>query len=247
MPIICVANQKGGVAKTTTTVSLAHGLTLRGKRVLLIDLDPQGQAATLLGIDHSEACYDFLVSKRTQYHQVMTEARSNFFIIPGNKETNTAGVVVRDKPIDLLAEKIAPALEDGFDYILMDTAPSVNDIQVRAIYACNYLLAPTAVDFLSSEGVYQLIETAEEVKNTYKWRGELLGILPTFFDATKESRANIDELKTNFSKSILEPIHRAVSLRESAAIGKTIFEVDPKGRAAKEYFGLVDYVLKVAR
>jgi chromosome partitioning protein len=247
MTIICIANQKGGVAKTTTAVTLAHGLAIRGKKVLLVDLDPQGQAATLLGVDQGDNSYEFLVSRRAAYHQVMAEVRERLYLIPGNKEIGAAQAIMRDKPVEYLADKLAPALDDGFDYVILDTAPSVGDIQIRAIYSCNYLLIPSAVDFLSSEGVYKLTETAEQIKQMHNWRGQMLGILPTFFDQTKESRANIDDLKKQFRKSILDPVHRATLLRECAAAGQTIWEVDPNSRAAMEYSKLVDYVLKVTK
>lgn len=249
MPIIAVCNQKGGVGKTTTAVSLAHGLVIKGKKVLLMDLDPQGQAATLLGVKQDSGAYEFLVSSRITFDQALTDTgREDFYFISGDKQTSAAQIVIRDKPINYLKEKIAGALS-MVDYVIFDTAPSVGDLQGQAIFASDYLLIPCAADFLSSEGVFKLLETAGDIRENYSWNGKLLGLLPTFYDdTTRESKATIEDLIKHFGeKQVLPHIHRATVLRECSAMGKTIFELSPESRAAKEYEVLINHTLRVTK
>jgi chromosome partitioning protein len=243
--IITIGNHKGGVGKTTTAASLAHGLTMRKKTVLLLDLDAQAQLATLLNIEKEPAASDFIATNRITYDQVMKKTgRANLWLIPGNLETADAAAVLRNKDDDYLAGKLA--LIDDFDYVIMDTSPGVNDLQRQAIRATDYLIIPTAADFLSAESVYRFLSVVKEVEKK-GGSAALAGILPTFYDdTTKESRAVVEELRKEFDSAVLEPVHRATILRECAAHGQTIFEFAPKHRAAKQYNALVDHVMRLA-
>ncbi len=247
MKIISVCNQKGGVAKSTTAVNISHGLARHGKGVLLVDLDPQGQLATLLAMKQEPRVYELIVSKFTTYKQLALETgRPNLYIIPGDRETAAAQAAVREKPISLLRDKLTPASKNGFDYVILDTAPSVGDIQALAVYAADYLLIPSAVDFLSVEGALKMQDTVTTIQSNYDWKGEVLGILPTFFDAvTKETTAIMAELEKNFPKKVLDPINRATVIRESAAYGQTLYEYAPSSRACKQYERIVNFINEV--
>jgi chromosome partitioning protein len=240
--IITIGNHKGGVGKTTTAASLGHGLALRGKTVLLLDLDAQAQLASVLSIDKEPAASDFLATARITYDQVMKKTgRKNLWLIPGSMETADAAVMLRNKPADYLADKLSQV--DDFDYVIMDTSPGVSDLQKQAIRAATHLLIPCAADYLSTEGVFRYLSVVEKVDGA----GQLAGILPTFYDdTTKESRAVVDDLKQKFNSAVLDVIHRATIMRECAAVGKTIFELAPQHRAALEYIALVDHVEKLA-
>lgn len=254
--VICIASQKGGVGKTTTAVSLAHGLSQRGKRVLLIDLDPQGQAATDLGRNPEPGAFHLLTMgsspQETGFVQswVRFTGRDGLHLLPGDRQTLSAQMVLNalDKPISAIRQSISCFFKDGPEYILFDTAPSVGGIQERAVWAADLVIVPTATEFLSVDGLGKMLRQLSALQEQKKWRGSLLGILPTFYDEqARESQATLENLRERFEASLLPPIHRATLLRESAALGRTIFEVDPLCRAAKEYQALTQHVLKFER
>jgi chromosome partitioning protein len=244
---IVIANQKGGVGKTTTAVSLAHGLALRGRRVLLVDLDPQGQCATSLAIDSEAGVFNVLVNPRSDIHQwIRATTRNGFDILPGDRSTATAQIVINaeNRPIDSILWLFKSVAKD-YECIIFDTAPSVGGIQERAIFAADLALIPTATEFLSMDGLAQMMDLLALLKDKWYWSGKLLGILPTFYDIqTSESYKSLSELREGFGESVLNPIHRATVLRECAAEGKTIFEMAPGSRAACEYEELADQVMR---
>lgn len=251
--VICIANQKGGVGKTTTAVSLAHGLSQRGKRVLLIDLDPQGQSATALGRSPEPGAFYLLTMGLSQQETgfvqswVRYSGREGLLLLPGDQQTMAAQTVLnaQDKPVSAIRQSISRFFKDGTDYILFDTAPSVGGIQERAVWAADLVILPTATEFLSADGLGQALGMLSILQTRKNWKGNLLGILPTFYDEqTRESQATLDDLRERFEASLLPPIHRATLLRECAAQGQTIFELDPLCRAAKEYQALTQHVLK---
>ncbi len=237
---ITIANRKGGVAKTTTAVTLAHGLALQGAAVLVVDVDPQGHVAPALGLEQEPGLFDLLVA-RSSLRNVTRQARPNLWIVPGNPRTATAQTVLLAEGAgkDTLKKGIRGQVNGGLDYVVFDTAPSVGALQEMALWAADLVIIPTATDFLSSAGVADLVTGLDDLK-AQGWRGGLLGVLPTFFDeVTRESQTNLDELRGAFGGLVLDPIHRATALRECAAEGKTIFELAPKSRAALEYSALV--------
>jgi len=244
---IGIANQKGGVGKTTSATSLAHGLALRNRRVLLVDFDPQGQCATALAINQEAGVFNTLVNTRSDIHQWIRETgRTGLDILPGDRSTATAQIVINaeNRPIDSIRLLFKP-LGKEYDYIIFDTAPSVGGIQERAIYATDMALIPTATEFLSIDGLVQMMELLTALRDASHWNGKLLGILPTFYDEqTTESNKSMADLKASFGESMLAPIHRATILRECAAEGKTIFEMDPASRASREYEELSRVVVK---
>ena len=250
MKIITIANQKGGVAKTTTAITLAHGVALRGKETLLVDLDPQGQAASSLGLDRESGVFNLLVGGRSLGEVVRTTGREHLSIIPGDKMTATAQIVldVKRTPINHLRTVFRP-LAQWANYIVLDTSPSIGGLQEMAIYAADAVLIPTAVDYLSMEGVAQILETMATLKNNHGWAGSLIGILPTFYDdQTRESRANcIGLTETYGADRVLDPIYRATILRECSAEGVTIWERDVKCRTASQYARLLYRVMEGVR
>jgi chromosome partitioning protein len=251
--VICIANQKGGVGKTTTAVSLAHGLSQKGKRVLLIDLDPQGQSATALGRSPEPGAFYLLTMGMTSQESTFVQSwmrfsgRDGLYLLPGDQQTMAAQTVLnaQDQPISSIGNSISRFFREGLHYILFDTAPSVGGIQERAVWASDLVIVPTATEFLSADGVSKVLLMMSVLQEKKNWRGNLLGILPTFYDEqTRESKATMDNLRERFDASVLPPIHRATILRECAAEGKTILEADSLCRAAKEYLALTQLVMK---
>lgn len=251
--ILCIANQKGGVGKTTTAVSIAHGLALKGKKVLLVDLDPQGQSATALGLRPEPGAFYLLTMGDTPHETTFIRSwirptgRDGLSLLPGDQQTMAAQTVlnVQDKPVSAIRSALLRFFKTDAQYILLDTAPSVGGIQERAVWASDLVVIPTATEFLSADGVCKVIQMLSILQNQKRWPGSLLGVLPTFFDEqTRESRATHETLRETFGNSLLSPIHRATLLRECAAEGQTIFEKDSTSRAAQEYLSLVATVLK---
>ena len=253
--VICIANQKGGVGSTTTAVSLAHSLSHKGRRTLLIDLDPLGQCTTALGLNPESGAFHLLTMGTSPQENTFVESRMRFsgrhglYLLPGDLQTLVAQTVLnaQGKPISIIRQSIQRFFKEGLHYIIFDTAPGVSKIQERAIWASDLVIVPTATEFLSADGVSQMLLMLGNIQEKKNWRGNLLGILPTFHDEqTNEGKATMDSLHERFGDSLLPSIHRASLLRECAAEGRTIFEVDPLCRAAKEYLALTQHVLKFA-
>ena len=243
---ITIANQKGGVGKTTTAVTLAHGLVRKGKRVLLVDLDPQGQCATILGLKPEPGAFNLLVSEQPLGQVIRATDRENLFVVLGDRKTAVAQTVlnVQRSPISFTQNQICiPAARDSIDYVILDPSPSVGELQEQALWAADGVLIPCAVDYLASDGVFNIAITLKRIHDELKWKGRILGILPTFYDSvTRESKATLQDLQKRFGSLLLPPIHRATVLRECAVEGKTIFELDPSSRAAEQYDQLVGFV-----
>jgi chromosome partitioning protein len=251
--ILSVTSQKGGVGKTTTAVSLAHGLTRKGKQVLLVDLDPQGQSATVLGRSPSMAVFYLLTMGMTPAETafikslVQPTAREGLWLMPGNQQTLAAQTVLnaQGRSVSFVRESISRLFSPDLDYIIFDTAPSVGGIQERAVWAADLVIVPTATEFVSAEAGGKVIQMISALQQEKGWKGALLGVLPTFYDEhTRESNATYETLRVTFGGGLLLPIHRATILRECAAEAQTIFEKDPTSRAAQEYQALVDLVAR---
>lgn len=266
--LIAVANQKGGVGKTTTAINLAHGLARAGRETLLIDFDPQGQCASGLGLEPERGVFNWLYLdedlKTVVRRAGQAESREGLWLLPGNKTSFAAQhmLLVDGRGMDYVQKKLKPILRHGpsttsgnVQYIVFDTAPSVGGLQERALWAADFVLIPTAVDFASTEGIGHIMDTLYTLHNEHQWQGALLGILPTFYETvTRETKATMDELGRVFGERVLLPIFRATALREAFAAGKSIFEhatANPgdknAGRAAQQYQQLVRRVLEVSR
>jgi chromosome partitioning protein len=244
---ITVANQKGGVGKTTTAVALAHGLGLRDRRVMLVDFDPQGQCASALGMEQEPGVFNALVTNMDIQQWLRITERQNLDLLPGNRSTATAQIVINaeQRPIDAIKQLLKP-LSGAYDYIIMDTAPSVGGIQERAVFAADLVLIPTAVDYLAMEGLAQISTMLTGLRDNHKWKGNLAGIIPTFYDdRTKESQKSLSELQEIFGEMTLHPIHRATVLRECTAEGKTVFEYAPQSRSSQEYEILTSTIIRL--
>jgi chromosome partitioning protein len=227
-------------------VNISHGLVLQGKRVLLVDLDPQGQCATILGLKPEPGAFNLLVSELPHQQIVRLTDRANLYVILGDKKTATAQTVlsIQRTPIEYTKAKLSPIMEEAkFDYIVIDTSPSVGELQEQALWAADGVLIPCATDYLATDGVFSIHATLNKLQNEHGWRGKILGILPTLYDeVTRESRATVLDLRKQFGDLVLSPIHRATILRECAVEGKTIFELDRSSRAAEEYQQLVEFI-----
>ena len=165
-------------------------------------------------------------------------------LVPGDRTTATAQIALNaeNRGVDEIRKLLSGLRE--YDFIFLDTAPSVGGIQERALFAADRILVPTATEFMSASGLSRMMTALEEMAK-HGWSGKLLGILPTFFDEqTSESKETMRELTDTFGEAVLPPIHRATILREAPAEGKLVYEMDPQHRATREYHALSEYLIR---
>lgn len=246
MKIIVVTNQKGGVGRTTTAVNLAHGLALRSRRVLLIDLDPRGHCALALGSEPQPGVYRLLGANQPLRDVLRPSGRPYLVLLPSDKRTRTAQIVLLSEgrlSRGLWLNVLWPLAWRDLDYCVIDATHVLSALQEAALYAADVLIIPASCDYLSIEPVGEMLDMFQTI-NSEGSTCQLLGILPTFYDdQTRESKTILAQLSADFGEyGILPPIHRATVFRECPARGKTIFEYAPESRAAREYADLATRV-----
>jgi chromosome partitioning protein len=178
---------------------------------------------------------------------VRFSGREGLYLFSGDQQTMAAQTVLnaQGKPISAIRSSVSRFFKDGLHYIIFDTAPSVKGVLERAVWASDLVIVPTAAEFPSADGTSKMLHTMSILQKTKNWRGNLLGVLPTFYDEqSRESQTAMEQLQEKFGSSLLPPIHRSALLRECGPQGQTIFEMDPLCRAAKEYLALTRLVMK---
>lgn len=248
--IISVANQKGGVGKTTTTVNLGTILAKKGKKVLLIDADPQGNATSGLGVekDSDYSTYDLLVSEVELKDAIQGTIIKNLKLCPANM--NLAGAEVELVSMMSREQRLKEKLEmvkDEFDYILIDCPPSLGLITLNAFTASNSVLIPVQCEYFALEGLGQLINTVNLVKKHLNKEIEIEGALLTMYDIrTNLSNQVVKEVKKYFNNKVYKTvIPRNVRLSEAPSYGMPITEYDPRSKGAKSYIKFAKEFLKI--
>ncbi len=240
MPVIAVTNQKGGVGKTTTTINLGSYLARAGHTVLLVDLDPQGNATSGLAINKAgleqKTMYELLRGEATAVQIVLPTAQKNMFILPTNTELAASEVelVAADSREFVLKKALANLT---YDYILIDCPPSLSLLTINALTAADKVLIPVQTEFYALEGLGQLIDVVQRVRGSVNPHLELLGLIMTMYDArTSLSGAVKDELLKHFGDKVFETaIPRNIRLAEAPSFGKTIAEHDKWSKGARAY------------
>ena len=238
--VISIANQKGGVGKTTTAINLATVLAKRNKKTLLIDMDPQGNATSGVGIekDLDVSVYDVLIEETEIEEAIIKTQIKNLYLCPSN--IDLAGAEVELVSIEARESKLKNKLErvrDEYDYIIIDCPPSLGLITVNAFTASNSVLIPVQCEYYALEGLGQLLNTIKLVKRHLNKEIEIEGALLTMFDTrTNLSKQVVDEVKKYFGDKVYKTIiPRNVKLSEAPSYGMPINVYDPRSKGAKCY------------
>lgn len=248
--IIAVLNQKGGVGKTTTVVNLAHQLAKTGKRVVIVDADPQGNATSGLGIDKNSlqyTLYDALV-KKVPLNDVLTlTAYENLTVLPAN--ANLAGAEVELASYhgrELVMKNILNGLLA--DYVLIDCPPSLGLLTINALCAANKVLIPIQTEYYALEGVSQLLQIVQKVQASVNPRLSILGVLMTMYDQrTSLSKQVQQELEKHFAELVFKTvIPRNIRLAEAPSHGMPVGEYDKWSKGARSYKALAKEFIRKA-
>jgi chromosome partitioning protein len=248
--VIALANQKGGVAKTTTTLNLAVALKEKGLNVLCVDLDPQGNLTMSQGLNPDEidrSMYDVLVHK-LPIEQVIQEREIDLAVSSidlAGAELALASMIGRERAL----EKALVSVRERYDYILFDTPPSLGLLTINAFVASDGVIVPVQTEYLALRGLVQLENTLAMVRENLNPNVEIMGILPTMFDRRLlNSREAVDILVENFGDLVYETrIRKLVRYAEAPVKGQSVLAYDPTGEAAKMYRELAKEVLNGAK
>lgn len=248
--IIAVANQKGGVGKTTTSTNLSACLAEKGKKVLLVDIDPQGNATSGVGIDKNDlenTVYDMIIGECSIDECLIKEALENLDVLPSN--VNLSGAEIDLIGIDgreFILKKNIDKIKDNYEYIIIDCPPSLNMLTVNAMTTANTVLVPIQCEYYALEGLSQLLHTINLVKERLNPELEMEGVVFTMYDArTNLSLEVVENVKNNLKQSIYKTIiPRNVRLAEAPSHGLPINLYDGKSVGAESYRLLADEVIE---
>ena len=248
--IIAVANQKGGVGKTTSTVNLAACVEQLRKKVLLIDIDPQGNATSGVGINKravEASSYDLLIGTAKAEDVILKTSFKNLSVIPSNIQLAGAEIELVDMEdrVNMLKKAIA-AQKERFDYIFIDCPPSLGLITLNALTACDTLFIPIQCEYYALEGLSQLMATVRQVKRLYNPNIDLEGVLLTMYDGRLNLTAQVlSEVKKYYGEKVYKTtIPRNVRLSEAPSYGQPVFYYDKSSSGTRAYMELANEFMK---
>lgn len=247
--VIAVANQKGGVGKSTTAINLSACLAEKGKKVLAIDIDPQGNTTSGLGVDKNavdNTLYELLLGETNIDHVIVQNVVDNVDLIPSNINLSGAEIeLVGVEGKEYILRNMTDQIREKYDYIIMDCPPSLNMLTINALTAANSVLVPIQCEYYALEGLSQLIHTIELVKERLNTELVLEGVVFTMYDArTNLSLQVVENVKDNLQQNIYKTIiPRNVRLAEAPSYGQPITIYDPKSTGAESYRLLAEEVI----
>lgn len=247
--IISVVNQKGGVGKTTTAVNLGAYLAYLGKHVLLVDIDPQANATSGIGVDHrnlEHGIYEALIGQKTPFEIIKRTLQEGFKIAPATVSLAGAGIeMVHMDDREFRLRNVLNEIRDEYDYIIIDGPPSLGLLTINSLVAADEILIPVQSEYFALEGLGQLLNTISLVQNNLKPELSIMGAVITMFDTrNKLSNSVMNELYQYFPNRVFRSIvPRSVRLAEAPSYGRSILHYDSKSRGAKAYERLAREVI----
>ena len=245
--VIAIANQKGGVGKTTTAVNLAASLAATKRRVLLIDLDPQGNATTASGIKEEKPntlCEPLF--NNTEPLDCLYSSPDGYKIIPGSQDLIALDVAIREQEKQGYLRKALSTIEDGFDYTIIDTPPTLNQLTIEALMAASGTLIPLQCEYYSLEGVTGLMETIQTISNNNMANNRVIGIIRTMVDLRNNLAKEVSaELENHFPHLVFNTlIPRNVKLAEAPSHNTSGIKYMPDSYGAKAYLALTGELIR---
>lgn len=247
--IIVIANQKGGVGKTTTAINLSASLAKLEKKVLIIDMDPQGNTTSGLGVDKQTTendVYDLLLGECEIKDAIISDVYNNLSVLPSNINLAAAEIeLVGVEEKEFILKKALDEVKEDYDFILIDCPPSLNVLTINSMCAGNTVLVPIQCEYYALEGLSQLMHTIQLVTDRLNPDLEIEGVVFTMYDArTNLSLQVVENVKQNLNQNIYKSIiPRNVRLAEAPSYGMPITEYDPKSTGAESYLLLAEEVI----